>query len=219
MGARLWQMLIKEFIQVFRDKRTRFVLIVPPMVQMVIFGYAATYEIRHVPMAVLDLDNSQESRDLISRFQASPYFQIQARLSDRRQIAEVINRGDVVLALHIHPGFAKQLRQSQPASVGLAETIAQNALAQQQKGLGASVQVIVDGTNSNTALIALGYVNQIANGFAEDYQREAVQRLAPLLAAQVPRIELERRPWYNPDLHSRWFFIPGIIGSLLGPRQ
>src|SRR3972149_4427320 len=214
MGARLWQMLIKEFIQVFRDKRTRFVLIVPPMVQMVIFGYAATYEIRHVPMAVLDLDNSQESRDLISRFQASPYFQIQARLSDRRQIAEVINRGDVVLALHIHPGFAKQLRQSQPASVGLAETIAQNALAQQQKGLGASVQVIVDGTNSNTALIALGYVNQIANGFAEDYQREAVQRLAPLLAAQVPRIELERRPWYNPDLHSRWFFIPGIIGSL-----
>jgi ABC-2 type transport system permease protein len=185
-------MLIKEFIQVYRDKRTRFVLIVPPLVQMMVFGYAATYEIHNVPLAVLDLDNSQESRELISRFQSSPYFEVSAWLSDERQLATLIDRGQVTLALHIHPGFAQRLR----------------------KGQTAPAQVIVDGTNSNTALIALGYVSQITAGFAEDYQRDRLQRLAPLLAAQAPRVELERRPWFNADLKSQWFFIPGIIGSL-----
>jgi ABC-2 type transport system permease protein len=192
MRARLWQMLIKEFIQVFRDKRTRFVLIVPPLVQLMVFGYAATYEIHNVPLAVLDLDNSQESRDFISRFHSSPYFEVNAWLSAPQEITEQIDRGQVTLALHIHPGFAQRLR----------------------KGQTASVQAIVDGTNSNTALIALGYVNQIAARFAEDYQRDRLQRLTPLLSAQAPSIELQRRPWYNPDLKSQWFFIPGIIGSL-----
>lgn len=192
MRARLWQMLIKEFLQVFRDKRARFVLFVPPIVQMLVFGYAATYEIHNVSMAVLDLDNSQESRELISRFTSSPYFQVQARLSRQREIAELIDRSQVVLALHIHPGFAQRLH----------------------KGQTAPLQVILDGTNSNTALIALGYVNQIADRFALDYQRDRLQRTAPLIVAQVPGIELEQRPFYNPDLHSRWFFVPGVIGSL-----
>jgi ABC-2 type transport system permease protein len=192
MWARLTQMLIKEFIQVFRDKRTRFVLIVPPIIQMMIFGYAATYEIRNVEIAVLDLDHSQESRDLISRFRHSPYFQVEAWPADRGQMEELVERGEVTFALHIHSGFARQLR----------------------KGLTAPVQVIVDGTNSNTALIALGYVNQIANRFGQDYQLKHLQRLAPLLATQVPVIELERRPWFNTDLRSQWFFVPGVIGSL-----
>ena len=77
MFARLKQMLIKEFIQVFRDKRTRFILIGPPIIQMMVFGYAATYEIHHVPTVVLDLDHSQESRELVSRFTSSPYFDVQ----------------------------------------------------------------------------------------------------------------------------------------------
>ncbi len=192
MRARLYQMLIKEFIQVLRDRRTRFVLIVPPLVQMMIFGYAATYEIHNVSLAVLDLDHSQESRDLISRFEASPYFSVGFRLSDHRELARRIERGEVALALHIHPGFARLLRKGEPAPV----------------------QVIVDSTNSNTALIALGYVNQIANRFAANYQRDRLQRVAPLLEVQAPRVEVETRPWYNPDLRSRWFFVPGVIGSL-----
>lgn len=192
MLARLRQMLIKEFIQVFRDKRTRIVLIVPPLAQMLVFGYAATFEIRHVPTAVLDLDNSQVSRDLVSRFTSSPYFDVRVALTHHRQIANLIDRGEVTLAIHIHPGFAQRLG----------------------KGQTAPLQVILDGTNSNTALIALGYVNQIAEGFARDYQRDRLQRTAPLLAVQVPRIELERRPWFNTDLRSRWFFVPGVIGSI-----
>ncbi len=193
MLARLRQMLIKEFIQVFRDKRTRFVLFVPPIIQMLAFGYAATFEIHHVPIAVLDLDRSPESRELVARFTASRTFELRARLEHHRQIAELIDRGEVTLAVQLHPGFAQRLR----------------------KGQTAPVQVILDGTNSNTALVALGYINLIADRFARDYQRDRLRRTAPLTAARAPTVELERRPWYNPDLRSRWFFVPGVIGSLM----
>jgi ABC-2 type transport system permease protein len=192
MFARLKQMLIKEFIQVFRDKRTRFVLFVPPIVQMLVFGYAATYEIRHVPTAVLDLDHTQESRELVARFSATPYFDVKQELDDRRQIADILDRGQAVVALHIHPGFAEQLRSGQTAPL----------------------QIIVDGTNSNTALIATGYANQIAQGFALDYQRDRMQRMSPALVERAPQIQLDARPWYNESFTSRWFFVPGVIGSL-----
>ncbi len=74
--------------------------------------------------------------------------------------------------------------------------------------------MIVDATNSNTALIASGYISQIALGFAQDYQQDRIGRIAPQLIEQMPSVELEQRPWYNPDLSSRWFFVPGVIGSL-----
>lgn len=192
MFRRLKQLLIKEFIQVFRDKRTRFVLFVPPLIQMVIFGYAATYEIRHVKTAVLDFDQSQESRELISRLGATEYFDVARRLQHPEEIRQLIDRGDVTLAVQINAGFAQLLR----------------------KGQTAPVQVIVDATNSNTALIATGYLNQIAQGYAAEVQRGRMQRLAPQLAALVPSLVLDQRPWYNTDLHSRWFFVPGVIGSL-----
>jgi ABC-2 type transport system permease protein len=192
MLARLKQMLIKEFIQVIRDKRTRFILIGPPIIQMMVFGYAATYEIRHVPTVVLDLDHSQESRDLISRFTSSPYFAVQQQLNDHRQLGDLIEQGRATVGLEIHAGFAQSLR----------------------KGQIAPLQVIVDATNSNTALIASGYISQIALGFAKDYQQERLGLLAPQLTEILPRVEFAPRPWYNPDLRSRWFFVPGIIGSL-----
>lgn len=193
MLGRIRGMLIKEFIQVFRDKRTRFVLFGPPIIQMLVFGYAATLDIEHVPTAVLDFDNSQVSRDLISRFTASPYFDVRARLEDHRQIGKLIDRGDVIIALQINAGFAQDLR----------------------KGQTAHLQVIVDSSNSNTALIAVGYVNQIASRFSQDYQTEHLLRTSPLLLSQLPRIVLEHRPWFNADLHSQWFFVPGIIGNLV----
>ncbi len=192
MLSRLKQMLIKEFIQVFRDKRTRFVLFGPPIIQMMIFGYAATFEIRHVPTVVLDLDHTQESRELISRFSATQYFDVKQQLTNRQEIVDLIDRGQATVALQIHPGFAENLR----------------------KGQTAPLQVVVDGTNSNTALIAVGYVNQIAQVFAQDYQRDRMQRMSPNLAARVPQVTLEERPWYNSDRRSRWFFVPGVIGSL-----
>ncbi len=192
MFGRLKQMLIKEFIQVFRDKRTRFILFGPPIVQMLIFGYAATFDIRHVPTVVLDLDQSQQSRDLVSRFTSSPYFDVQRQLTDAHQVRDLIDEGKATVGLVIDAGFAQKLL----------------------KGETAPLQVIVDATNSNTALIASSYITQISLGFAQDYQKDRIGRIAPQLIEQMPSVELEQRPWYNPGLSSRWFFVPGVIGSL-----
>ena len=192
MLARLKQMLIKEFIQVFRDKRTRFILIGPPIIQMMVFGYAANYEIRHVPTVVLDLDHSQESRELVSLFTSSPYFDVQRQLTSSRELGDLVEQGKATVGLEIDAGFARQLG----------------------KGQTAPLQVIVDATNSNTALIASGYVSQIALGFAANSQRARINRIAPQLMEVMPSVELVPRPWYNPGLTSRWFFVPGIIGSL-----
>ncbi len=192
MFGRLKQMLIKEFIQVFRDKRTRFILIGPPIVQMLIFGYAATFDIHHVPTVVLDFDQSQQSRDLVSRFTSSPYFNVQRQLTQSSQIRELIDSGQATVGIEIDAGFAQKLL----------------------KGQTAPVQVIVDATNSNTALIASSYITQIALGFAQSYQKDRIGRIAPQLIEQMPSVELEQRPWYNPGLSSRWFFVPGVIGSL-----
>ena len=192
MFGRLKQMLIKEFIQVFRDKRTRFILIGPPIIQMMVFGYAANYEIRHVPTVVLDLDHSQESRELVSRFTSSLYFDVQRQLTDSRQLGDLIEQGNATVGLEIDAGFAAKLRSGETAPL----------------------QVIVDATNSNTALIASGYISQIALAFAHEYQMDRIDRIAPQLIEVMPSVELAPRPWYNPDLSSRWFFVPGIIGSL-----
>ena len=192
MLGRLKQMLIKEFIQVFRDKRTRFLLFGPPIIQMLVFGYAATFEIHYVPTVVLDMDHSQESRELISRFTSSPYFDVQRQLTDSRQIRDLIDQGKATVGLESDAGFAQKLRGGQTAPL----------------------QVIVDATNSNTALIASSYITQIALGFAHDYQQDRIYRIAPQMIDAIPSVELGQRPWYNPDLSSRWFFVPGVIGSL-----
>jgi ABC-2 type transport system permease protein len=192
MLARLKQLLIKEFIQTLRDKRMRAILIVPPLIQMLVFGYAATFEIYHVPTVVLDLDHSQESRELISRFTSSPYFDVERELTDSRRLGDLVAQGKATVGLEIHAGFAQQLR----------------------KGQTVPLQVIVDATNSNTALLASGYISQIALGFAKEKQQERIGRIAPQLMTAMPSVELASRPWYNPDLRSRWFFVPGIIGSL-----
>jgi ABC-2 type transport system permease protein len=192
MFSRLKQMLIKELIQVVRDKRTRFILIVPPIIQMLVFGYAASFEIRNVSTVVVDLDNSQQSRELVSRFTSSPYFNVRDQLDNARQARDLIDSGSATLALEIDAGFAQKL----------------------EKGQTAPIQLIVDATNSNTALIASGYVSQIALGFAQQTQHDRIYRIAPRLSEQVPSVQLQQRPWYNPDLSSRWFFVPGVIGSL-----
>lgn len=191
--ARIRHMLKKEFIQTLRDPHTRWLLWGPPLIQMVIFGYAATLEIKHVSIAVLDLDNTQESRELVSHFSASRYFSIQRYAARRGELREGIDRGDFVLAVEIDSGFAQRLR----------------------KGQGATVQVIVDASNSNTALVALGYLTQAGSRFAQDYQTDQMQRKPPGLVSFVPRIDLVTRPWFNEGLLSEWYFVPGVLGNLM----
>jgi ABC-2 type transport system permease protein len=189
---RIRQMVVKEFIQLIRDKRSLGLLIIPPLLQLLILGYAVTFEVRHIATAILDLDNTPESRDLITRFSASRYFDIVAHLSNQQQITELMRSGDVAMAIDILPGFGGTLR----------------------KGKTASVQIVVDGSNSNTALVVLGYVNQITDDFAKDYQNLLLERSSPQLVSLLPSVELERRPLFNADLLSLWNFIPGVIGLL-----
>jgi drug efflux transport system permease protein len=190
---RLHQIFIKEFIHLFRDKQARFSLIVPPLLQMLIFGYAATYDVNRVSTAVLDFDHSQESREFLDRFSASSRFQVRDVLQNESQIPSLLDHRRVVLVIQIQPGFAELLR----------------------KGQTAPVQAVLDGTDSNTALIAVGYINQIATRFAQQYQLQMADRLRPTLATFAPNIELQERPWYNANLESRWFFVPGVIGTLV----
>jgi ABC-2 type transport system permease protein len=190
---RMRQILLKEFIHLFRDRHARFSLIVPPLLQMLIFGYAASYEVNRVSTAVLDFDHSQESREFLERITASSRFQVRDVLQNESQIESLLDHRRVVLVLQIQPGFAELLR----------------------KGQTAPVQAVLDGTDSNTALIAVGYINQIANRFAADYQLQLADRMKPSLATFAPSIELRERPWYNANLESRWFFVPGVIGTLV----
>jgi ABC-2 type transport system permease protein len=191
--TRIFHMLVKEFLQLRRDRYARIRLVVPPLIQMVMFGYAATFEVHSVATALMDRDNSQESRDLVSRFTASGRFEVITIARDEAALAELIDRGQATIAIQIRSGFAEQLR----------------------KGVTAPVQLVVDGTNSNTALIALGYVNRIATTFASEYASNSVARVAPARLRRIPRVGLEERPWYNPGFESRWFFVPGVIGSLM----
>jgi len=190
---RLRQILLKEFIHLFRDPHARFSLIVPPLLQMLIFGYAASYEVNRVSTAVLDYDHSQESREFLERFTASSRFQVREVLQSESQIPSLLDHRRVVLVVQIQPGFAELLR----------------------KGQTAPVQVVLDGTDSNSALIAVGYINQIAARFTQDYQLQLADRLNPTLATLAPSIEIQERPWYNANLESRWFFVPGVIGTLV----
>ncbi len=191
--ARIHYMLVKEFIQTLRNPHMRWLLFGPAMIQMLVFGYAATMEIKHVSLAILDLDNTQESRELVSHFGASRYFGIAKYAARRDELRYGIDRGDFLMAVEINSGFAQRLRNGQ----------------------GASVQVLIDSSNSNTALVAMGYMTQIGAQFAQDYQKDDLQRSAPQLAFFMPQIELEARPWFNEGFDSQWYFVPGVIGNLL----
>jgi ABC-2 type transport system permease protein len=191
MFSRILPIVIKEFIELRRDKWARFRLIVPTLVQMLLFGYAATYEVYHVLTMVLDLDHSQESRELVSRFTFSNRFDVAVAHSER-EVTKAIDNSDVAMALVIHAGFAELLR----------------------KGQSAPLQVVVDGTNSNTALIALGYVNTIAAGFSQDYATDLAERTLGVQGMRQVQVTLEQRPWFNEDLNGQWFFVPGLIGTL-----
>ena len=191
MWERILNLVVKEFQQLRRDRGARFRLIIPPLIQMIVFGYAATFEVYHVSTALLDLDHSQESREFVSHFAASGRFAIVEIAETPADIRRAIDRADAVVAIVIQAGFAEQLR----------------------KGHSAPAQIIVDGTNSNTALIALGHVNQIVSAYAQSMGQDLDRRRRAAEPAP-PTVTLAPRPWYNVDYNSRWFFVPGVIATL-----
>jgi ABC-2 type transport system permease protein len=190
MLDRLYVMFMKEFLELKRDFWAIFRLVVPLLIQVIIYGYAATFTVKHVSTTVLDLDHSAVSRALISHFNATGRFNIVDMATNQAQVTHDINTGAATVAIVIHAGFARQLLNGQSAPL----------------------QVIVDGTNSNTALIALGYVSQIVAGFQTETMASAWPQSAP--APGSITVSLEQQPWFNEGLDDVWFFIPGVIGTL-----
>ena len=192
MWARIFHLLVKEFLQMKRDKSARFRLLVPPIIQMVLFGYAATFEVFNVSTAILDQDRSQESRTLTDAFVHSSRFRVVVSAAGEQDVRDAVETSRAQVGIVIPAGFAELLR----------------------KGRTAPLQVLVDGTNSNTALIALGYVGQIAGAFGGDYARDLAERTGKAQGKPIVSVTLAERYWYNPNLNSRWFFVPGVIGTL-----
>src|SRR6185369_3009259 len=143
---RIKQIVIKEFIQVFRDKRMRFFLFVPPLVQLLMFGYVVSLDVNNIHTALLDFDKSPESRELARRLESSGYFTITQRPESVGEVRRLMDRGEILCAIQINRGFQRDLK----------------------KGGTPEIQVIVDGTYSNTALIALNYTNRVIAKYALD---------------------------------------------------
>ena len=191
MFKRVRYLFVKELIQTLREKRMRVILIIPPIFQLIIFGYAANLDVKHIRTAIRDLDRSVESRDLIGRLGSSKYFDIVSFPNTPKEVKDLINQGNVTISIEIPTDFSKKLK----------------------KGDTATVQIVLDGSESNTAMIALGYTNQILSEFST---RLLVRRLnqAGMVGFEEAGVDLQQRIWFNPNLESRIFFIPGVIASI-----
>lgn len=175
---------VKELLALLRDKRSRFVLIGPPIAQLLVFGFAATFDLQHARLAIYDEDRGAVARELIARFEGSRNFEIVARLTDTGQVAPLIDDREALLVLQIRPDFSRDVL----------------------RGESGRIQVILDGRNSNTALLALNYVRSIVTDFNIAW--------AERHGSAAPPVRLETQAWYNANLESRWFIVPGIVGLL-----
>ena len=184
MFKRILALTIKELLAVLRDKRSRFVLIGPPIIQLMIFGYAATFDLNDIPLAVYNEDGGGAAREFISRFEGSPHFHVIATVEREGEITPLIDNRRALMVLHLGPRFSADL----------------------VRGDTASAQIILDGRNSNTAMLALNYARSIIIDFNEAWATRHGGEAAPA--------HLVMRAWFNPTLSSRWFIIPGIVGLL-----
>ena len=184
LGAKLERMgglVRKELLEVFRDPRLTRMVLVAPVLQLVIFGYAVSTDVRHTPTFVVDQDHTQDSRELVDAFFASGYFR-RAGASDRpRDLVEAIDHGRALVGIHIPRGFARDAARD-----------------------AASIQVLLDGTNSNTATIAMDYAQRIVQAWGQ--RRSSVP---------APPIDLRERAWFNPALQSRDYNVPAVMGNVL----
>jgi ABC-2 type transport system permease protein len=192
MFDRLRAMLIKEFIQVFRDPRMRIVLFVIPALQTVIFGYAVNMDVKNIPIAIMDRDNSAESRELVAIMGSSGYFVPAARIDSYDEARALLDRGTVRMALVINHGFAEDLRG----------------------GRTADAQVLLDGSDSNTAGVISGYLGRLATAYNTRLQADYAAR-HPGTPPRIGRVELVTRAWFNANLESPPFYVPAVITNIL----
>ncbi len=181
---RIRALIRKELLAVLKDPRSRFVLIGPLFIQTMLFGYAATYDLNHVRYAVYDQDRSGASRQFLAKVDGSGAFMRIADLRNQKDISRYIDRKQVLLVIQIGPDFERRL-----LSGGTAD-----------------VQAIADGRNSNTAGTALNYISAIVESFNAEWRQARGESTQSIRAVS--------RAWYNPNLETRWFMVPGLIGML-----
>jgi ABC-2 type transport system permease protein len=174
----------KELLTVLKDPRGRFALLVPPILQCLIYGYAATYDLNDVPYAVLDQDRSAASRELLARLDGSRVFQRVTNLKRQAGVRSTIDERQALLVIQIDQDFERRL----------------------MNGEATSIQVIADGRNSNTAATATGYISAVVEAFNADWRAQH--------GRADPPVRVTTRAWYNPNLETRWHMIPSLIGTL-----
>jgi ABC-2 type transport system permease protein len=185
---RVLHLMRKELLELRQDPRLFGIVIIAPVLQLTILGYAATTDVKDVPLVVVDADRSTASRELVTRFDASANFRIVDVVGSTREIDRFLERGDAWMALSIPAGYG-------------------DAIVRQDT---ATIQVVADGTDSNSTNVALGYARVLIAGYAEDL----VSARTGLRTAVRP-VTASVRVWFNPDLESRDFMIPGIVALLL----
>jgi ABC-2 type transport system permease protein len=203
MWERLRVILRKEFIQALREPRMRVLLFLPPFLQLLIFGYAVTLDVDHARIAWMDMDRTPESRALLARFEGSGRFDVVATPQNEEQAQSVLDRGQAHAVVRVLPEFARDLARGQATQV----------------------QVLLDGTNSNTASLVSAYASQVIADYSNDVmagqtkndQTIKVEIRGPGLArsAMLTPAAAESRVWFNPDLRSRNYFVPGVIANIL----
>ncbi len=202
MWERIVVILRKELIQLFREPRMRGILFIPPILQLIIFGYAVTLDVDNAKIAWMDGDNTPESRALLARFQGSGRFQIVAQPGSEAEVQSILDHGDAHGVVRVLPGFARDLA----------------------RGKTAEVQVLLDGTNSNTASLVGAYAGGVISSFAADVtpgQEKNRQNIKLMVRSpgaapiQIRAVTSSTRVWFNPDLRSRNYFVPGVAANIL----
>ena len=183
--GRMWAMARKEIIQLRRDTRSLILAFVLPLLLLVLFGYAISFDVADVRTAVLDEDRSAASRELVDAFRASGYFSFRADLTRPGEIGPLLDRGEAQLVLVIPPDFARHLGAGRPAEL----------------------QAIVDGSDANTATIVLAYTRAIAQAYSLRVQFKGESR--------APPVTLESRVWFNEELTSRNMIVPGLVAVIM----
>ncbi|HEV2950239.1 MAG TPA: ABC transporter permease [Gemmataceae bacterium] len=188
---RIFALTRKELLAVLKDPRGRFTLFIPPILQCLIFGYAASYDLTDVPYALLDQDQSDASRELLARLDGSGIFHRVADVVRAENLKASVNDGKALLAIQIDQEFERRLMSGQAAEI----------------------QVLADARNSNTAGTALGYVGVIVDGFNANWR---ATHSSPSSNGQLTSsgVQITTQAWYNPNLETRWNMIPALIGTL-----
>ena len=199
--VRIKHIIRKEFIQVFRDKRSRALVFLPPLIQLIIFGYAVNMDISDIRLGIMDLSRSQQSRALIESFKSPRYFRIARIIGHEHQIRELLDRGTVQGVLKINRDFAIKVKREENTTV----------------------QLILDGSDSNTANLIAQYVTSVVRQYSRGLLRNRINRQMSrqLMSGKADELRrfgevvLQQRAWYNPNLVSRLFFVPGVIALIL----